>query len=600
MDYTVSIPFIYIVKTGTGSVLDEGEKWFMLSIILSWIIIGLYACLYGKVCIGILYKGKEKNLYSIDIFIACGIMVLNVYAQFFSIFYKVSAAAFFILTLGAAGCSYYIVKVESKRSYKDYATDCICSAWKKIKRHKSGLVLCMLIMCGTILWTNLVPQHYDTYLYHAQAVHWIEDFGVIPGLGNLHFRLAYNSAFMGLQALFSFAWLSGRSLHTVNGFVAVLMLVYVVLTIHRSSENRMDVSDMLKVSVLFYLIYSTFNISSPNTDTWALLLISYICIKWSEFVEEEERSALPYSFLCLLSVYAMTLKLSAATFVILALYPAAILILSRNWKQIAIHVFSGFLIILPWFVRNVIISGYLVYPYWECDFFQFDWKMPKEALIEDRKEIIAWGRGHMDTERCGESLMRWVPEWYMSIHPLWRILFVIAVIAGFFLIYYVMKSILRRRSAGRSVLIVVVLAGMFSWFFSAPLPRYGIIYMMFLPCILVGILFGREIDLGICINKLLGMISGKIGYIVITMILLYGLLYFPYSSIVKCGRQPILWQSDYANKAVDLYSLEEYCIAVPRAGDQTGYEPFPAVPYPHTLASIELRGRSLESGFRKK
>ena len=67
--------------------------------------------------------------------------------------------------------------------------------------------------------------HYDTGLYHAQSIRWIEEYGVVPGLGNLHTRLAYNSASFCLSALYSFAFLGGQSYHCVAGFLAFLLAV---------------------------------------------------------------------------------------------------------------------------------------------------------------------------------------------------------------------------------------------------------------------------------------------------------------------------------------------------------------------------------------
>lgn len=64
-------------------------------------------------------------------------------------------------------------------------------------------------------------MHYDSDLYHAQSIRWIEEYGVVPGLGNLHERFAYNSSFFALSALFSMKFLCGTSMHTMSGFFCV-------------------------------------------------------------------------------------------------------------------------------------------------------------------------------------------------------------------------------------------------------------------------------------------------------------------------------------------------------------------------------------------
>ena len=70
-------------------------------------------------------------------------------------------------------------------------------------------------------------MHVDTGLYHAQAIRWIEEYGVVPGLGNLHSRFAYNSAAFPLCAVYSMRWLGGslfpEGIHAVQGFLALLV-----------------------------------------------------------------------------------------------------------------------------------------------------------------------------------------------------------------------------------------------------------------------------------------------------------------------------------------------------------------------------------------
>lgn len=61
-------------------------------------------------------------------------------------------------------------------------------------------------------------QHTDTGIYHAQAIRWYEEYGLVKGLGNLQQHFAYNSAYLAYAAAFSMKWLVGQSLHGTNGF----------------------------------------------------------------------------------------------------------------------------------------------------------------------------------------------------------------------------------------------------------------------------------------------------------------------------------------------------------------------------------------------
>ena len=176
------------------------------------------------------------------------------------------------------------------------------------------MIVAVLCLFFTLVWTTREPWHYDTGLYHAQAIRWIEEYGVVPGLGNLQMRFAYNSAFMSLQALFSLGWLVGQSLHSLNGFFCFAALTWALTTIRvRSTEERKawQTSDWLKTAMVIYIVIARNSISSCGTDILSMLLLLYVGAKWCEAAEREEKSLNPWCFCCLLSVYALTVKLSA-------------------------------------------------------------------------------------------------------------------------------------------------------------------------------------------------------------------------------------------------------------------------------------------------
>lgn len=134
-------------------------------------------------------------------------------------------------------------------------------------------------------------------------------------------RLAYNSAFMCLQALFSLKWLLGQSLHTLNGFFCLVCSGYVIMTVRLQKDQWWSGSDILKCFMLLYIVMQRHHLSSPCTDLWAMLLVFYVCIKWFEFAERNEQAEAPWCFICLTAIYAVTVKLSAAVLVLLAVYP---------------------------------------------------------------------------------------------------------------------------------------------------------------------------------------------------------------------------------------------------------------------------------------
>ncbi|MBQ2608911.1 MAG: hypothetical protein II586_00960, partial [Butyrivibrio sp.] len=94
----------------------------------------------------------------------------------------------------------------------------------RIIRSYKSRILYLVVFFLMAYGTSNGIMHYDSDLYHAQAIRWIEEYGVVKGLGNLHVRLAYNSAAFPLSALFSMKFLQlDRSYHVMAGFFALVL-----------------------------------------------------------------------------------------------------------------------------------------------------------------------------------------------------------------------------------------------------------------------------------------------------------------------------------------------------------------------------------------
>ena len=410
-------------------------------VLFSWIIICGAALLFGKAITDSVYGDRREAMGCPDIYIMTGIIFLNVYAQLFSLFYKVAGIACTIL--GTAGI--VLLCVWAYRQVRRGKADGIfpgCTWEKPALWRVVALLFCFAL---TLVWTTRSPGQYDTGLYHAQAIRWVEEYGVVPGLGNLHMRLAYNSAFMSLQALFSLGWLLGQSLHTLNGFFCLAVLFYIFSTVRLWGENSRRTSDFLKCAAVVYVVQKCHDISSSGTDIEAMLLMLYIFIKWSEYMEWEEEDGVLYGYLCLVSVYAATVKLSAASTALLALCPLYLFVREKNGRAILAHVAAGLGILLPFLIRNVVISGYLVYPYAGLDLFHPDWKMDEEVLLSDSLDIKMFARGLRSAAEYDNSLFGWIPKWFIHQSVGSRVLIVVGAACIPVILYLVGKSLRERK-----------------------------------------------------------------------------------------------------------------------------------------------------------
>ena len=139
--------------------------------------------------------------------------------------------------------------------------------------------------------------------------------------------------------------------------------------------------------------------------------------KLLELLEQEEESAAPYALLCVAGVYAVTLKLTAGLILILLAKPAYMLLREKRQKDIGIYLVMGLVTIVPWLVRTVILSGYLLYPFPSLDLFDMDWKIPAAEAALDAAEIRTWGRGINNAALVDLPVWEWFPGWFRESLP---------------------------------------------------------------------------------------------------------------------------------------------------------------------------------------
>lgn len=529
-------------------------------------------------------KAVRYRKWTLDLTLTAGLCALAVYAQLFSLFYKVGVLAFALMLLADA-----VLLLFMRRDMIIWWKERVLGRYV---RHE--LVMIFILGVFALIMSSASVKQGDSYLYHAQAIEWIEEYGVVPGLGNLHNRLAYNSSFLCLQALFGMKFIFGQSMHSLNGFICLLMLGYAVNSMKFWRTKKFHISDFMRLAVIMYFGEGKNAgwMSSPGTDLFALGLVLYILSKWIDILEDSERETAPYAVLCVLGLFAATVKLSAGMIVLLALYPAYDLISKKRWRETMFFLLLGIATVGPFLARNVLICGYLVYPYPELDLFSVDWKMPAYTLLHDRNEIKAWGWGLNDVTRFNALFDEWFPVWKESLGRVryWtlrlNILLTILAVPGGVILG------IRKRGWHFLHIVMTIWGCLLLWFFGAPLPRYGEIFLILLPLFCAGAAFQRI------------EARAKPGNLALVVMVILGTFYI--APLVNSGMQT-QWSYkircadyDYYDISLSENLLDHQIIYTPNWGDATGYYGFPSTPYVSKLDVIELRGESFADGFRMK
>jgi len=566
----------------------------MIMVLLNWLYIAITSFATGVAVLGFfswIFK-KEYNEKAIPTIFA-GLAFNTVYAQTWSLFGGVGIGANIVLSLSAI-----IILVICR--YKVRGT---INSLRREPRSKRLLMVFYIVTVIIFAYgTSRGYIHYDTSLYHAQSIRWIEEYGVVKGLACLQIRFGYNSSAFALTALYSFASLLGQSLHTTAGFFCMLGALQVVDVYRVFSEKRVRHSDFIRIGLLFYLGMVFKEMVSPASDYYAQILIFSTLIMWLDALdeenmhksEEEQLSRIyPYAMLSILLVYAATVKFSIALLVLLVIKPAYMLIKSRKIKQILACLTAGIAVLLPFFIRNVLISGWLIYPSTFIDLFDVDWKIPKGVAQYDAMEIGVYGKGINDVTKLDMPIQEWLPNWFRQMSVIekgWVSLTVICLIAG--LIYFLYKLIKKQADWDKMLVFTVISASCLFWFVTAPLVRYGYAYLTCVPLFVDGCL---------CFELIKKTNDKKSLYwayaIVFAIIALYRLKTVGYDIINTLNQPYYLAQKDYEDWPAEEYEINGHTLYVPYQDALIGYNKFPAS---LMTIDIEMRGDDWEDGFRYK
>jgi len=482
------------------------------------------------------------------------------------------------------------------------------SLWAALRRHgkqarDSGWAVAILVIVAALICVTAAVRpaaHYDTGLYYAQAIRWIEECGVVPGLGNLHDRFVANAMWFAAEALFG---LPAPRRHILNSVLYLLFLLSFIAALADWQRGHRGSSVVIRIALIpISLHLFTGWMSSPTPDIPAAILT---WTAWVLFFDEAENRSLDQAgarqaAIVLFSAVAVGVKLAVLPLVILPAYLVGHHVVRRNTRAAALLIGILAFVAIPLVARTVIASGYLVYPFSALDVLNVDWKMSADRVDNVTRWVTSWARIPMrqPDEVLALPINAWVPIWYGRL-PLLAKTFLLA--SGILTIAHLGISLTRRsartRVRSRSGTLVAVLtayAGVAYWLATAPEPRFGWAFLSLLPLLLAA--------------ELLRALLDRVPVGVWTLLLAALIVHFVGSSYRSDleARHHLMRPPPYPVPEVKNVRFGNFSCAVPVHGDQCWYEPFPctAPSLGHTVikdpTELLMRGNTWGQGFRWK
>lgn len=399
-----------------------------------------------------------------------GIMLLTVLLEMVSLVGPIHTAAHAgVLVVGVAGlvqpgCRHLLWSLQVVRQ------------WHWPPRVLAGLLLCYVLLIGTMPSSN-----YDTGLYHAQSVRWLEEMGILPGLTNANIHIGFNSAWFVPEALFSWGRYLGTPLQVLNGVFFVLFGWYCLAGLDRVLRGQTRPTDVVRLVLLLLMFQMSSDIASLSPDLPVALLLFYIVLQVLELPPARPGLALstPQVVVLALCLFALTIKLSTLPILLLAVWwlGRSGRLLQGRWLLVLGTV--SLVMVGPWLARNIILSGYLVFPL-SLNLFHPSWQFPLTELRLQSDYIKEFARdkhAYRSLTVLHAPLRHWVPIWWQQQQLLDNKVVLLGIL-GLLLADLPLAWWQRRRkwplvASQLVVALGIILAGVAFWFVMAPSPRFG-------------------------------------------------------------------------------------------------------------------------------
>lgn len=332
-----------------------------------------------------------------------------------------------------------------------------------------GLIL--LLIVGALLSIIIRPGVGDIADYHLQAIQWAERYANIPGLGNFNRPLANNNWWFNLQAFFGLNSLGVKSVYVGNALFYISAFLWFFLSPTVSKAQQW----MRYVFLLFMILaFKTAFIGAVTPDI-VITLCLYILLDLFVLAKFQAAHYKPYLVLSVFFIcWALTVKATALTYGMICLPALYALVRQKDFKTLFLLIYLASIFLIPWLIGNVMVSGYLLYPFHQIDLFTFNWKLPTEVLQFETFSIKSWGKvPYQDIYYTATlSLKEWLPMWFKQLDFLNKSLVISFALATpiLWMLVWKRKEIIW--------LIAFVLLGFLVLFLNGPHPRFLFGYMV--------------------------------------------------------------------------------------------------------------------------
>lgn len=317
----------------------------------------------------------------------------------------------------------------------------------------------------------------DTESYHIQMIKWIQEYGTVPGLANLHLRYGFNSSWFTSIGLLAPASGSINHFLALNGLISCWACIYFFNKISSNLPTHFSPGYKMMLATLVCLLFAllVWPMIRGNANTCNYDFITTLCVL---ILFIETLYAKPFTLQgewIIWPCYLFTVRIINFPLLLLTLPILWSAVTQKKWRSSFAIIGSFAFLIVPFLIRNVILSGYLLFPSRAFDVFSFDWKADQQMTVNIVEYIRYYNRVNVAFQGISTTRAIPFPDWLLSwfhFQVWYNKLLLISSFLCFGLSLVKWKLLRDKISLMAIYALLVIGAVLLSWFIIAPDPRF--------------------------------------------------------------------------------------------------------------------------------
>jgi hypothetical protein len=331
----------------------------MLLIILSWVYI-VFTTINLGFGVDKLFKLQNKDFVVTSVL---GLFATTILASFWAIFGRINIEFhYLLLTLNLL--IFLKFKDDIFSIYTTFINE-LKSLSQSLKYYLAIITLCIIAQCSSI------PYVIDNESYYIQTIKWLNEYGFVKGLVNLHFFLGQVSGWHITQSALNFSFLY-KNFNDLSGFCLLLGNIFAIQKLNTFFENNDTKYLIVGLFPLFNLFLFQF-ISAPSPDI-PVYVFTFVILFY--YIEKHNKiSPEIFNLLVILILFTFYIKNTTVTFFLIPL-----LVLILNYKILSKKLLKPTLITIVvtglFVAKNMIICGSMVFPSKLFNSLNMDYSIP--------------------------------------------------------------------------------------------------------------------------------------------------------------------------------------------------------------------------------